>query len=229
MGTNSTISVINLQKTYGEGVGATKALQGISFDIKKGEFVAIVGTSGSGKSTLLHMLGGIDRPDVGEVYINSIRITSFNEDELVKFRREKIGYIFQDFNLIPILTVKENIYLPAGFAEKKNNERYFAKIIDALDLIGKENSFPSELSGGQQQRVAIARALINAPDVILADEPTGNLDKENSNRVIGLLKKINREYGQTIVMITHDENIANMADRILHIEDGRLINDSKAY
>ena len=229
MSTISTVRVENLHKTYGEGQVQTKALQGISVSVNKGEFVAIVGTSGSGKSTLLHILGGIDSPTEGKVYIDGTEISDLKGNDLIKFRREKIGYIFQDFNLVPILTVKENICLPAGLAGKKVDKDYYKRIITALELKEKEDVYPNELSGGQQQRVAIARALINKPEIILADEPTGNLDKANSNNVIKLLKKINSEYGQTIILITHDQNVASEADRILQIEDGRLADEHNAY
>ncbi len=225
MDKNSIVKVENLQKTYGKGASITKALQGVSFDVNKGEFVVVVGTSGSGKSTLLHILGGIDCASGGKVFIDGVELGKLEENEMIQFRREKIGYIFQDFNLVPILTVKENIYLPAGLADKKISEEYYKQIIEALELTEKEDSFPNELSGGQQQRVAIARALINTPDIILADEPTGNLDKRNSEKVIRLLKKINSDYGQTIILITHDEKVAKEANRVLQIEDGRLIDE----
>ena len=225
MNTRNIVMVDNLHKIYGSGEAKTNALNGISMSVKEGEFVAIVGTSGSGKSTLLHIIGGIDNSSEGKVLIDGVDISELSENEMIKFRRDKIGYIYQDYNLIPILTVKENIYLPASLSSGDVETDYYDQIVEELELSEKENVFPNELSGGQQQRVAIARALINKPDIILADEPTGNLDKENSEKVVNLLKRIKANHKQTIILITHDYNVAKEADRIIRIEDGKLENE----
>ena len=225
MNTRNIVMVDNLHKIYGSGEAKTNALNGISMSVKEGEFVAIVGTSGSGKSTLLHIIGGIDNSSEGKVLIDGVDISELSENEMIKFRRDKIGYIYQDYNLIPILTVKENIYLPASLSGGDVEIDYYDQIVEELELSEKENVFPNELSGGQQQRVAIARALINKPDIILADEPTGNLDKENSEKVVNLLKRIKANHKQTIILITHDYNVAKEADRIIRIEDGKLENE----
>ncbi|UTC74835.1 ABC transporter ATP-binding protein [Treponema sp. OMZ 792] len=206
-----------LTKIYNNQV---KALNGVNISIERGEFVAVMGSSGSGKSTLLHILGGVDRPTSGTVYIDGEDISGLKEKDLALFRRRKIGLVYQFFNLIPNLSVKKNILLPILLDKKTPDQNYFDEIVSVLGLKEKLNSFPSELSGGQQQRVAIARSLIYRPSILLADEPTGNLDRKNSDEIIGLLKLSNKNYKQTIIMITHDERIALEADRIIKIEDG---------
>lgn len=211
-----------LKKYYGDENNIVKALDGVDVNIKNGEFVAIVGTSGSGKSTLLHMLGGIDRPTSGNVIVDGKDIFSLEDDELIIFRRRKIGFIFQNYNLIPVLNVYENIVLPIQLDGNKLDKVYIDKVIKSLGLEKKINNMPNNLSGGQQQRVAIARALATKPAIIFADEPTGNLDSKTSLDVIGLLKVTSESFNQTIVMITHNEEIAQMADKIIYIEDGRI-------
>lgn len=213
----------NLQKNYGKGNTLVKALDNVNLKVKNGEFVAIVGTSGSGKSTLLHMLGGLDRPTAGEVIVDGKNIFTLKDEELTIFRRRKIGFIFQQFNLIPSMNVYENIVLPIGLDGNKPDEEYVMKIIKTLGLENRLDNLPNNLSGGQQQRVAIARALASKPAIILADEPTGNLDSKTSQDVLGLLKVTGEQFKQTIVMITHDEEIAQMADRIVRIEDGKIV------
>ena len=210
----------NLTKIYNDQV---MALNGVSISIERGEFVAVMGSSGSGKSTLLHILGGVDRPTSGTVYIDGEDISALKEKDLALFRRRKIGLVYQFFNLIPNLSVKKNILLPILLDKKNPDQNYFDEIVSVLGLKEKLNSFPSELSGGQQQRVAIARSLIYRPSILLADEPTGNLDRKNSDEIIGLLKLSNKNYKQTIIMITHDERIALEADRIIKIEDGEIL------
>lgn len=210
----------NLTKIYNDQV---RALNGVSISIEQGEFVAVMGSSGSGKSTLLHILGGVDRPTSGTVYIDGEDISALKEKDLALFRRRKIGLVYQFFNLIPNLSVKKNILLPILLDKKNPDQNYFDEIVSVLGLKEKLNSFPSELSGGQQQRVAIARSLIYRPSILLADEPTGNLDRKNSDEIIGLLKLSNKNYKQTIIMITHDERIALEADRIIKIEDGEIL------
>lgn len=212
----------NLCKYYGNGENEVKAVQNANIDIQKGEFVAIVGKSGSGKSTLLHMLGGLDTPTSGTVFIRGKDIFSYKEDALAVFRRRKIGFIFQSFNLISSINVWENIVLPIGLDGRKADEKFIMDIVKTLGLEKKLYNLPNTLSGGQQQRVAIARALASKPDILFADEPTGNLDSRTSDEVIGLLKISVEKYGQTLVMITHDEDIAQIADRILLIEDGKV-------
>lgn len=212
----------NLCKYYGNGENEVKAVQNANIDIQKGEFVAIVGKSGSGKSTLLHMLGGLDTPTSGTVFIRGKDIFSYKEDALAVFRRRKIGFIFQSFNLISSINVWENIVLPIGLDGRKADEKFIMDIVKTLGLEKKLHNLPNTLSGGQQQRVAIARALASKPDILFADEPTGNLDSRTSDEVIGLLKISVEKYGQTLVMITHDEDIAQIADRILLIEDGKV-------
>ena len=207
----------NLKKYYGNGENLVKAIDNANIDIKEGEFVAIVGKSGSGKSTLLHMMGGLDNPTEGKVYINDKDIFSLKEEELAIFRRRNIGFIFQNFNLIPSLNVWENITLPVGLDGKKINKPF------VTDIISKVDALPNTLSGGQQQRVAIARALVARPAIILADEPTGNLDSKTSDEVMSLLKTMIKKYNQTLVMITHDETIAQMDDRVIYIEDGKVV------
>lgn len=213
----------NLKKYYGNGENLVKAIDNANIDIKEGEFVAIVGKSGSGKSTLLHMMGGLDNPTEGKVYINDKDIFSLKEEELAIFRRRNIGFIFQNFNLIPSLNVWENITLPVGLDGKEINKPFVTDIINSLGLESKVDALPNTLSGGQQQRVAIARALVARPAIILADEPTGNLDSKTSDEVMSLLKTIIKKYNQTLVMITHDETIAQMADRVIYIEDGKVV------
>ncbi|MDF2925029.1 MAG: transporter ATP-binding protein [Paenibacillaceae bacterium] len=213
---------IDLVKHYGKGDSLVKALNGISIKVEKEEFVAIVGTSGSGKSTLLHMLGGLDRATSGQVIIDGSRIFTMKDDELTVFRRRNIGFVFQNYNLVPILNVYENIVLPIELDGNKVDKAFVDHVIGTLGLEDKRNSLPGQLSGGQQQRVAIARALAAKPSIILADEPTGNLDSVTSQEVMGLLKVTGRQFCQTIVMITHNEEIAQLADRTLRIEDGRI-------
>ena len=217
------LRVSDLKKTYGKGDTAVEALKGINLSVQKGEFIAIVGTSGSGKSTLLHMLGGLDRPTSGSVSIDGKDIFTLKDEELTIFRRRKIGFVFQSFNLVPVLSVYENIVLPIELDGNVPDKKFVDRIIDTLGLTEKRNVYPNQLSGGQQQRVAIARALSSAPQVILADEPTGNLDSKTSQDVLGLLKVIGEKYSQTIIMITHNDEIAQMADRIIRIEDGLIV------
>ena len=213
----------NLCKYYGSGQNEVKAVQNVNLQVENGEFVAIVGKSGSGKSTLLHMLGGLDNPTSGKVFVKNRDIFKLKEDELAIFRRRKIGFIFQAFNLVSSLNVWENIMLPIGLDGRKPDEEYVWDIIQTLDMQDRVYNMPNTLSGGQQQRTAIARALAAKPDIILADEPTGNLDSKISEEVMALLKMSAQKYGQTLVMITHDEDIAQMADRIIVIEDGRVV------
>lgn len=212
----------NLTKHYGEGSNLVKALDGVNLSVERGEFVSIVGTSGSGKSTLLHMLGGLDQATKGTVKVDGVKLLSLKKDELTIFRRRKIGFIFQSYNLVPILNVYENITLPIELDGKKIDKSYIDEIINTLGLESKLKNLPNNLSGGQQQRVAIARALATKPAIILADEPTGNLDSKTSLDVLGLLKVTSERFNQTIVMITHNEEIAQMADRIIRIEDGKI-------
>lgn len=222
------LKVENLTKIYGKDENKVEALKGVSLSVNKGEFVAIVGASGSGKSTLLHLLGGLDRPTGGKVIIDGESIYNYNEEKLAIFRRRKIGFIFQFFNLIPVLDVEENIGLPVLLDNKKVDKKYLEDIINILGLKERKNHLPSELSGGQQQRVSIGRALLNKPSIILADEPTGNLDSKTSKDVIELLKLTARNFDQTLILITHDVNIASMADRVITIEDGEIVSDKKA-
>lgn len=213
----------NLIKIYGKGENQVKALNGVSLSVEKGEFVAVVGTSGSGKSTLLHMLGGLDRPDSGKVYVDGKDIFSLKEEELTIFRRRKIGFVFQSYNLVPVLSVYENVVLPVELDGKKADRMFVNDILDTLGIREKAANLPGQLSGGQQQRAAIARALAAKPAILLCDEPTGNLDSRTSQDVLGLLKISGQKFSQTIVMITHNEEIAQMADRIIRIEDGRIL------
>ncbi len=217
------LETIDLKKTYGKGDTAVNALNGINLKIENGEFTAIVGSSGSGKSTLLHMLGGLDRPTSGKVFVDGKDIFSLDDEELTVFRRRKTGFVFQSYNLVPVLSVYENIVLPIQLDGGRIDKKYMDEVIDTLGLGSKLNSFPNQLSGGQQQRVAIARALGAKPAIILADEPTGNLDSRTSQDVLGLLKISGERFSQTIVMITHNEEIAQTADRIIRIEDGRVV------
>lgn len=216
------LSTHDLKKVYGSGESEVRALDGVNFQVEKGEFVAIVGTSGSGKSTLLHMLGGLDRPTSGNVTVDGKEIFTLKDEELTIFRRRKIGFVFQNYNLVPVLNVYENILLPIQLDGDSPDQGYIKEIIDILGLASKLNNLPNNLSGGQQQRVAIARALASKPAIILADEPTGNLDSRTSQDVLCLLKVTGQKFSQTIVMITHNEAIAQMADRIIRIEDGRI-------
>ena len=219
------LRVENLSKSYGKGEAKVDALKNINLSIKKGEFIAIVGPSGSGKSTLLHLLGGGDKPTSGNVFINDINIYDLKEKDLAIFRRRNVGLIYQFYNLIPVLTVKENILLPAELDNRKIDKEYLEDLLKTLDLKERENHLPSELSGGQQQRTSIGRALINRPSIVLADEPTGNLDSKNSKEIVELLKVSVKKYNQTLIMITHDTNIALQADRVITIEDGIIKSD----
>ncbi|MFL0247667.1 ABC transporter ATP-binding protein [Candidatus Clostridium stratigraminis] len=219
------LRVENLFKTYGKGENQVEALKNINMSINRGEFAAIVGASGSGKSTLLHLLGGLDRPTEGKVIIDGESIYDYKEEQLAIFRRRKIGFVFQFFNLIPVLDVEENIALPALLDNDKVDKIYLGEIIKLLGLQNRKTHLPSELSGGQQQRVTIGRALLNKPSIILADEPTGNLDSKSSKEVIELLKLSAKKYNQTLLLITHDIKLADMADRIITIEDGEIVSD----
>ena len=219
------LRVENLSKVYGHGENKVLALSNVSFSVEKGEFVAIIGPSGSGKSTLLHLLGGVDTPTTGKVFMDGCDVYAQDENHLAVFRRRQVGLIYQFYNLIPMLNVTENITLPILMDGQKVNEEHLKELIETLQLTGRENHLPGQLSGGQQQRVSIGRALINAPAVVLADEPTGNLDSQNSHEIVELLKTSNRKYKQTLIMITHDENIALQADRIISIEDGMIKRD----
>ncbi|MBM0067460.1 ABC transporter ATP-binding protein [Alkalicoccobacillus gibsonii] len=219
------VKVENLSKVYGKGETAVKALDNVSFTVNKGEFVAIIGPSGSGKSTLLHLLGGVDRPSSGNVLIDQTNIYDLNETQLAIFRRRQIGLIYQFYNLIPILTVEENLTLPLLLDEHKVDQQHFTDLIGQLGLDSRLTHLPNQLSGGQQQRVSIGRALISHPSIMLADEPTGNLDSKNSKEIIDLLKRFNRTYKQTLIMITHDDRIALQADRVITIEDGKVASD----
>ncbi len=219
------LRVEHLSKQYGYGETAVKALDDISFTVQKGEFVAIIGPSGSGKSTLLHMLGGVDRPTGGRVFVDNTDIYQLNETQLAIFRRRQIGLVYQFYNLIPVLTVQENITLPLLLDEQKIDEKQLKGIVKTLNLESRLKHLPNQLSGGQQQRVSIGRALMNNPAIMLADEPTGNLDSKNSAEIIELLKMFNKTYKQTLLIITHDERIALQADRIIAIEDGRIAKD----
>ena len=217
------LKVQNLTKKYGKKDTEVVALDNVSFSVEKGEFIAIVGASGSGKSTLLHLMGGVDKPTSGKVFINDKDIYQLSKDDLAIFRRREIGIIYQFYNLIPILNVKENILLPCNLDGKKVEEKHLQEIIELLGLSNREEHLPNQLSGGEQQRVAIGRAIINNPSIILADEPTGNLDSKSSKEIIELLKKSNKKYNQTILLITHDMSIAEQADRIIKIQDGKIV------
>ncbi|MDU7030221.1 ABC transporter ATP-binding protein [Robinsoniella peoriensis] len=222
------LETTQLKKIYGKGETAVRALDGVDLTIENASFTAIVGTSGSGKSTLLHMLGGLDRPTSGKVLVDGKDIFALKEEALTIFRRRKIGFVFQNYNLVPVLTVLENIMLPIELDGKKPDNEYIGRIISLLGLKSKLDNLPNNLSGGQQQRVAIARALASKPAIILADEPTGNLDSKTSSDVLGLLKITSSRFNQTIVMITHNEEIAQMADNIIHIEDGKIVRGQPA-
>lgn len=219
------IQVEHLSKVYGKGENEVIALKDISFSVKKGEFVAIIGPSGSGKSTLLHILGGVDRPTSGKIYFDGVDVYQQKEDQLAIFRRRQVGLIYQFYNLIPILNVVENMTLPVLMDGREMNQEFLTELVTTLGLEGKEKKLPNELSGGQQQRTSIGRALMTSPLVVLADEPTGNLDSQNSQEIIQLLKTSNKKYNQTLIVITHDENIALQADRIIAIEDGEITRD----
>lgn len=219
------LEVKNLCKTYGKGDTMVKALDDVSFSVEKGEFIAIIGPSGSGKSTLLHILGGVDVPTSGSVIIDKTDISQLNETALAIFRRRQIGLVYQFYNLIPILTVQENLTLPLLLDGRKANPEIVNSLVSQLGLDQRLNHLPNQLSGGQQQRVSIGRALINNPALLLADEPTGNLDSENSREIISLLRRFNKEYNQTVIIITHDECIALAADRVIAIEDGKIVRD----
>ena len=221
------LSVDHLTKVYGKGATATRALDDVSFSVAEGEFCAIVGSSGSGKSTLLHLMGGVDRPTAGTVRLNGEDIYARSDEQLAVFRRREVGLVYQFYNLIPVLNVVENITLPVALDGRPINRERLGMLLHALGLEGREFALPNQLSGGQQQRVAIGRALMNAPSVVLADEPTGNLDSRNSHEIMALLRASNKEMGQTLVVITHDEDIAATADRIIAIEDGRIARDER--
>lgn len=221
------LSVDHLTKVYGKGATATRALDDVSFSVAEGEFCAIVGSSGSGKSTLLHLMGGVDRPTSGTVRLNGEDIYARSDEQLAVFRRREVGLVYQFYNLIPVLNVVENITLPVALDGRSVNRERLATLLRTLGLEGREGALPNQLSGGQQQRVAIGRALMNAPSVVLADEPTGNLDSRNSHEIMALLRASNKEMGQTLVVITHDEDIAATADRIIAIEDGRIARDER--
>lgn len=219
------LRVENLTKVYGKGENEVRALDGVSFSVEKGEFIAVIGPSGSGKSTLLHILGGVDRPTSGRVLMDGRDVYAQNEEQLAIFRRRQVGLIYQFYNLIPVLNVTENITLPVLMDGQRVNSDRLKELITTLKLDGRENHLPNQLSGGQQQRVSIGRALMNAPAVVLADEPTGNLDSKNSKEIVDLLKISNEKYGQTLIVITHDESIALQADRIISIDDGKITRD----
>jgi putative ABC transport system ATP-binding protein len=221
------LRIEHLSKVYGQGENRVRAVDDVSFSVEKGEFLAIIGPSGSGKSTLLHILGGVDRPTSGKVYVDGQDVYAQDEDHLAIFRRRQVGLIYQFYNLIPVLNVVENMTLPVLMDGRAVNRQRLDELLDVLDLRGREKHLPNQLSGGQQQRVSIGRALMNAPAVVLADEPTGNLDSKNSQEIVELLKLSNRKYGQTLVIITHDENIALQAHRIIAIEDGRITRDQR--
>ena len=219
------MQIQHLSKVYGQGENQVRAVDDISFTVEKGEFLAIIGPSGSGKSTLLHILGGVDCPTSGKVFVDGQDVYAQNEDQLAIFRRRQVGLIYQFYNLIPVLNVVENMTLPVLMDGRQVNQERLEELLDVLGLRGREKYLPNQLSGGQQQRVSIGRALMNAPAVVLADEPTGNLDSKNSQEIVELLKMSNKKYGQTLVIITHDESIALQADRILSIEDGKITRD----
>ena len=221
------MQIQHLSKVYGQGENQVRAVDDISFTVEKGEFLAIIGPSGSGKSTLLHILGGVDRPTSGKVFVDGQDVYAQNEDQLAIFRRRQVGLIYQFYNLIPVLNVVENMTLPVLMDGRQVNQERLEELLDVLGLRGREKYLPNQLSGGHQQRVSIGRALMNAPAVVLADEPTGNLDSKNSQEIVELLKMSNKKYGQTLVIITHDENIALQAHRVIAIEDGRITRDER--
>lgn len=219
------LEVEHLTKTYGKGDTAVTAVNNISFSVEKGEFVAIVGASGSGKSTLLHLVGGVDKADDGGILVDGDDVLSLKDEQRAIFRRRKIGFVFQEYNLVPVLSVEENIKMPVLLDGRKPDEEYLEGLLEMLGLQDRRDFLPNQLSGGQKQRVAIGRALANRPSIILADEPTGNLDKQNSREIIALLKRSVEEYAMTLLLITHDEILAGMADRIIQLEDGKIISD----
>lgn len=219
------LKIENLKKIYGKGENLVNAVDDVSFSIERGEFIAVVGPSGSGKSTLLHLIGGVDRPNYGKIYIEGTDISNYNSKELALFRRRKVGIVYQFYNLIPNLTVKHNIELPLTLDGRRVNEKLFDDIVNKLGISKKLNNFPSELSGGQNQRVAIARSLIYEPSLLILDEPTGNLDRKNSNEIIEILKYFNHTSNQTIILVTHDESVALESDRIITIVDGKIAGD----
>lgn len=221
------LSVSHLTKVYGEGEQQTRALDDVSLSVAEGDFVAIIGASGSGKSTLLHLMGGVDRPTSGTVLMNGQDVYARSDEALAVFRRREVGLIYQFYNLVPVLNVEENMTLPVALDGRVINDERLQDLLNRLGLADKRGSLPNQLSGGQQQRVAIGRALMNAPAIVLADEPTGNLDTKNSREIMELLVQSNREYGQTLVVITHDEDIALMADRVISMEDGRIVSDER--
>ncbi|MGI6530732.1 MAG: ABC transporter ATP-binding protein [Clostridia bacterium] len=221
------LKVENVTKIYGKGNTAVKALDKVSLSVEKGEFIAVVGPSGSGKSTLLHIIGGVDNPTSGKVYINNTDVFSLNENNLAIFRRRNIGLVYQFYNLIPVLNVEENILLPLLLDGRKEDRNHLNNLLSTLNLSDRTRHLPNQLSGGQQQRVSIGRALINNPALVLADEPTGNLDSKNSAEIIELLQYYNKTYNQTLIIITHDERVALQADRIISIEDGRIVSDER--
>ena len=221
------LKVQDLTKIYGSGENEVRALDGVSFSVEKGEFLAIIGPSGSGKSTLIHILGGVDRPTGGKVWLNGQDVYAQNEEQLAIFRRREVGLIYQFYNLIPVLNAEENMTLPVLLDGRPVNSERVEELLKTLGLSDRRRSLPNQLSGGQQQRVSIGRALMNAPSIVLADEPTGNLDSKNSQEIVGLLRESNVKYGQTLIVITHDENIALQADRIIAIEDGHITRDER--
>lgn len=221
------LRVEHLSKHYGSGENLVKAVDDVSFSVEKGEFLAIIGPSGSGKSTLLHILGGVDRPSAGRVFVDGQDVYSLNDEQLAVFRRRQVGLIYQFYNLIPVLNTEENMTLPVLLDGRKINQERLEELLDTLSLRDRRKNLPNQLSGGQQQRVSIGRALMNAPAVVLADEPTGNLDSKNSQEIVELLKLSNRRYNQTLIVITHDESIALQADRIIAIEDGKIVRDER--
>ena len=223
----SMLKVKNLSKIYGEKDTKTVAVDNVSFEVEKGEFVAIIGASGSGKSTLLHMIGGVDKPTSGNIEINGVDVYSLSEEKQAQFRRREVALIYQFYNLIPVLNVEENMTLPIDLDKKQVDKQKLEELIQKLGLQDRRKNLPNELSGGQQQRVAIGRSLLQEPQILLADEPTGNLDSQNSKEIIELLKKSNKEYNQTIILVTHDENIAKEADRVITIQDGKIVKDEK--
>ncbi|WP_282926459.1 ABC transporter ATP-binding protein [Helcococcus kunzii] len=223
------LEVKNLVKTYGKGDNKIYAVNNVSFSVEKGEFVAIVGASGSGKSTLLHIIGGVDNKDAGTIIVNRKDISNFSEDDLAIYRRREVGIVYQFYNLLPTLTIKENIEIPYRLDGKKLNEDKLNNMLNILGLSHRRDNLPNQLSGGEQQRTSIGRALINTPSILLADEPTGNLDSKNSQEIIKLLKDYNENYNQTIILVTHDPNVANVADRVIQMSDGKIVSDSRRY
>ncbi|MCT1796452.1 ABC transporter ATP-binding protein [Helcococcus kunzii] len=223
------LEVKNLVKTYGKGENKIYAVNNVSFSVEKGEFVAIVGSSGSGKSTLLHIIGGVDNKDDGTIIVNRKDISNFSEDDLAIYRRREVGIVYQFYNLLPTLTIQENIEIPYRLDGKKLNEEKLINMLNILGLSHRRDNLPNQLSGGEQQRTSIGRALINTPSILLADEPTGNLDSKNSQEIIKLLKDYNENYNQTIILVTHDPNVANVADRVIQMSDGKIISDSRRY